>query len=72
MDLHIQGHLVATPAVVSGQSGFVSRLTRDVAAGEEEIANRVHVGVRDDASTGSFDGFDGGAPAGASRRCRRG
>ena len=45
MDALIDGDVFAAPGVVSGQAGFVARLARNVAAGEKEVANGVHVGV---------------------------
>ena len=58
MDGGIEGHLVAAPGVVAWQAGFVAGLTRDVAAGEEEIGDNVHVGVGDDAAAGCLDRFE--------------
>jgi hypothetical protein len=60
VDLHVESHLIAVPAVVSGKAGFVSGSARDVAAGEEEVAHGVRVGVSFDSTAGGFDRLEGG------------
>ena len=60
VDGWIEGDLVAAPGVVAWQAGLVAGLARDVAAGEEEIGDKVQVGVGDDPTAGRFDGVDGG------------
>jgi hypothetical protein len=59
MDFQIARHLADAPAVATGQSGLVAGLARDVAAGEEEIADLMDLVVRDDATTGRFDRVEG-------------
>ena len=58
MDLRVEGHLLAAPAVVSRQPSLVTGLARNVAAGEEEVGHGVHVAVGDDVAAGCLDGFD--------------
>ena len=58
MDGGIEGDLAGAPGVVAWQAGFVAGLTWDVAAGEEEIGDDVHVSVGDEVAAGCLDGFD--------------
>ena len=70
MDLRVERHLIAVPAVVSSQAGLVAGLARDVTAGEKEIADLVSFGVGDDSTAGCFDGVDGRLRRKHRERCR--